>query len=134
MSKSLFDSIRLNLRSVLKMTYFNLDLISDPDMYVFVEKCSRGGISYISNRYSKANNKYLKYYEPKRESKYITYLDANSLYSYAMSKFLLTSRFKRIDPKEFDLNKYTSNSSKGCVLKVDLEYPKELPNYIMIIL
>ena len=134
MSKSLFDSIRLNLRSVLKMTYFNLDLISDPDMYVFVEKCSRGGISYISNRYSKANNKYLKYYEPKREPKYITYLDANSLYSYAMSKFLLTSRFKRIDPKEFDLNKYTSNSSKGCVLKVDLEYPKELPNYIMIIL
>ena len=134
MSKSLFDSIRLNLRSVLKMTYFNLDLISDPDMYVFVEKCSRGAISYISNRYSKANNKYLKYYEPKRESKYITYLDANSLYSYAMSKFLLTSRFKRIDPKEFDLNKYTSNSSKGCVLKFDLEYPKELPNYIMIIL
>ena len=33
---------------------------------------------------------------------------------------------KWIDPKEFDLNKYTSNSSKGCVLEVDLEYPKEL--------
>ena len=43
-----------------------------------------------------------------------------------MSKFLSTSRFKWIDPKEFDLNKYTSNSSKGCVLEVDFEYPKEL--------
>ena len=43
-----------------------------------------------------------------------------------MSKFLLTIGFKWIDPKEFDLNKYTSNSSKGCVLEVDLEYPKEL--------
>ena len=43
-----------------------------------------------------------------------------------MSKFLPRSGFKWIDPKEFDLNKYTSNSSKGCVLKVDLEYPKEL--------
>ena len=43
-----------------------------------------------------------------------------------MSKFLSTSWFKWIDPKEFDLNKYTSNSSKGCVLEVDLEYPKEL--------
>ena len=43
-----------------------------------------------------------------------------------MSKFLQTSRFKWIDPKEFDLNKYTSNSSKGRVLEVDLEYPKEL--------
>ena len=43
-----------------------------------------------------------------------------------MSKFHATSGFKWIDPKEFDLNKYTSNSSKACVLGVDLEYPKEL--------
>ena len=45
------------------------------------------------------------------------------LYGYAMSKFLSASWFKSIDPKEFDLNKYTSNSSKGCVLEVDFEYP-----------
>ena len=43
-----------------------------------------------------------------------------------MSKLLLTSGFKWVDPKEFDLNKYTSNSLKGYVLEVDLEYPKEL--------
>ena len=43
-----------------------------------------------------------------------------------MSKFLPTSGFKWIDPKKFDLNKYISNSSKGCVLEVDPEYPKEL--------
>ena len=43
-----------------------------------------------------------------------------------MSKFLPRSGFKWIDPKEFTLNKYTNNSSKGCVLEVDLEYPKEL--------
>ena len=43
-----------------------------------------------------------------------------------MSKFLPTNGHKWIDPKEFDLNKYTSNSSKGYVLEVDLEYPKEL--------
>ena len=43
-----------------------------------------------------------------------------------MSKFLPTSGFKWIYPKKFDLNKYTSNSSKGCVLEVDLEYPEEL--------
>ena len=42
-----------------------------------------------------------------------------------MSKFLPTSGFKWIDPKEFDFNKYTNNSSKGCVLEVHLEYPKE---------
>ena len=43
-----------------------------------------------------------------------------------MSKFFLTSGLKWIDPKDFSLNKYTSNSSKGCDLEVDLEYPKEL--------
>ena len=68
----------------------------------------------------------MKSYDPKQESKHITYLEANNLYGYAMPKFLPTSGFKWIDPKEFELNKYTSNSSKGCFLKVDLEYPKEL--------
>ena len=53
-------------------------------------------------------------------------MDANDLYDFVISKFLSTSRFKWINPKEFDLNKYSSNSSKGCVLEVDLEYPKEL--------
>ena len=44
-----------------------------------------------------------------------------------MSKFLPASGIKWIDHKEFDLNKYTSNSSKGCVQKeVDLKYAKEL--------
>ena len=43
-----------------------------------------------------------------------------------MSKFHPTSRFKWTDLKEFDLDKYTSKSSKGCVLEVDIEYSKEL--------
>ena len=107
------------------MTKVKLDFIPDPDM--FFEKGTRGGVSNISNRYSKANNKYLKSYDPKQELKHIIYLDANNLYGYAMSEFLPISRLKCIDPQEFDLNKYTSSISKGCVLEVDLEYPKELP-------
>ena len=63
---------------------------------------------------------------PKKELKHIIYLDSNNLYGYAMPKFLPASGFKCTDPKEFHLNKYTSNSSTGCVLEVDLEYPKEL--------
>ena len=43
-----------------------------------------------------------------------------------MPQFFPTSGFTKIDPKEFDLNKYTSNSSTGSVLKVNLEYTKEL--------
>ena len=82
-------------------------LIPDRTMYIFFEKGTAGGISYISNRYSKTNNKYLKSYDLKQESKHIIYLDANNLHGYAMFKFLPTSGFKWIDPKKFDLNKYT---------------------------
>ena len=91
-----------------KMAKFKLELIPGPEMYIFFEKGTRGGISYISNRYGKASNTYLKSYDPKQVSKHIIYLDPNNLYGYAMSKFLPASGFKWIDPKEFDLNKYIS--------------------------
>ena len=68
-------------------------------MYILFEKGTRGGVSCISNRYSKANSKYLKSYDPIKESKQFIYLDANNLYGYAMSKFLPKSGFKWIDPR-----------------------------------
>ena len=104
------------LDAILKMTKFELELIPDPDVYVFFETCRAGGVSYISNRYCKANSKYLKSYDSKEESKHITYLGTNNLYGYAVSKFLPTVGFKWIDPKEFSLNKYTVNSSKNVFL------------------
>ena len=45
----------LSWDAILNMTKIKLDLISDPDMYIFLEKGKRGGVSYISNRYSKTN-------------------------------------------------------------------------------
>ena len=57
-------------------------------MYLFIEKGMRGGISYIAKRYSKANNKYMGCYDSSKESKYITYVDANNLYRWAMSQYL----------------------------------------------
>ena len=66
------------------MTKIKLELISEPDTYIFFEKGTRGEISYISNKYSKANNRYLKYYDLKHESKHIIYLDVNNLYVYAI--------------------------------------------------
>ena len=77
----------LSWDTMLKMAKVKLELIIDPNMYIFFEKGTRGGISYISHRYSKANNKY-------QESNHIIYLDANNLYCYAMSKFLPTNGFK----------------------------------------
>ena len=44
-----------------------------------------------------------------------------------MPNFLLKRGIKWVHHKEFDLNKHTNNRSKGLVLKVDLECPRELP-------
>ena len=93
----------LSWGAMLNMTKVNmtkLELISDPEMYIFFEKNMKGGVSYISNRYSKANNKYLKCYDPKQEQKHIMYLDTNNLYGYAMSKFLPKNGFKLTDPND----------------------------------
>ena len=80
----------LSLDAMLNMIKVKLELISDPDMYIFFEKDMRGGVSYIFNRYSKVNNKYLKSYDPKQESKHIIYLYRNNLYGFEMSTFFPT--------------------------------------------
>ena len=65
----------------------------------------RGGVSYISKSCSKADNKRLTFCYPKKLTKYIICLDKNSLYSYAMSKSLLTGRIKCLDPAKFNWDK-----------------------------
>ena len=85
---------------IIKMTKTELELIPDPDIYIFFEKGARGGISHISSWYRKANNKDLATYVPpkNKKSKHILCLDANNLYGYhAMSEFLPTTGFKWID-------------------------------------
>ena len=62
------------------MTGVQLELLTDPDMHLFVEKGLRGGIAMITNRYATANNPYLQDYDPQRPTNYLMYLDANNLY------------------------------------------------------
>ena len=69
-----------NWDAMLKMTGMRLEKIVDIGKYLFIEKGLRRGISYILKRYSKANNKYMKDYDPTKPSKYISYLGMNNLY------------------------------------------------------
>ena len=80
-------------------------------MYLFIEKGLRGGISFITKRHSEANNKHMKNYDPIKPSKYISYLDINSLYGWAMSGYLPYGEFqwlKNLD--DFDANLISENS------------------------
>ena len=116
----------LSWDALLRMTKINLDLISDLDQQLFIEKGMRGGISNITHRHAVANNKYMKCYNPEDESSYLMYLDANNLYGWAMSQSLPTKDFKWINSEDFILENYKNNTKKGAILEVDLEYPEEL--------
>ena len=124
-----FTSPGLSWDAMLKMTDIKLELMVDIDMFQFIEKGLRGGISYIANRYGKANNKYMKEYDEKAPSKYIMYLDANNLYGWAMSQYLPTGGFRWMTQKQINkinLAMYKENSEKGFIAEVDLKYPEEL--------
>ena len=108
--------------AALKLTKVELELLTDIDMLLMIEKSIRGGISMISTRYGKANNKYMgDSFDNKQPSKYIQYLDANNLYGWAMSESLPTQGFKWME--ESELKNWKAHS---CILEVDLEYPRGL--------
>ena len=116
--------------AMLKMTGVNLELLDNVDMLLMIEKGIRGGISIISNRYGKANNKYMKDYNKKELSKYLMYLDANNLYGAAMSEKLPVHSFKKMSNEELE-NLYNNQivqvwEKTPCILEVDLIYPEEL--------
>ena len=109
---------------MLKMTGVKSEKISDIDMYLFIEKGLRGGISYIAKRYAKANNKYTENYDPKKPSKFITYLDMNNLYGWAMSEYLPYGEFKWLKKfDEFDVMSVSEKNEIRYLLEADLEYP-----------
>ena len=116
--------------AMLKMTGVNLELLSDVDKLLMIEKGIRGGVSMVSNRYGKANNKYMKDFNKKKPSKYLTYLDANNLYGCAMSEKLPVHSFKWMTNKEIE-NLFNNQiiqvwNKNPCILEVDLIYPEEL--------
>ena len=85
----------LSWDALLKKTGVELELLTDIDMHLFVERGMRGGISMVSKRYAKANNPYVPGCDPSQKTTYIPYEDANNLYGWAMIKPLPTSSASR---------------------------------------
>ena len=83
-------------------------------------------------RYAKANNKYINNHDKNNESSYLEYLDANSLYGWAMSQKLPVRNFKWIekdDISKFDekfIKNYDENGDKGYIVEVNVEYPEKI--------
>ena len=119
-----FNAPGLSWDSMLKMTGVKLELISNVDMYLFIEKGMRSSISYISKRYSSISDSI-------EEKRTIIYWNTNNLYGCAMNQPLQCGEFKFLTKREineFCLDSISENSSKGYILEVGLEYPDKLHN------
>ena len=120
-----------------------LDLLTDIDMLLMVEKGIRGGICHSIYRYAKANNQYLNNYHTNKESSYIQYWEVNNLYGPfnliynlynlhcpTMSQKLPVNNFEWIkDISQFNedfIKNYNEESDEGYFLEVDVQYLETL--------
>ena len=108
-----FSAPGLAWDATLKITKVQHELLSDSDMLLMIESGIRGGIATISHRYAKTNNEYMvTEFNPAEKTKFISYLDANNLYGWTMSKQLPTSGFTWMADDELNDWKHLSCSSK----------------------
>ena len=117
-------------QEALKETKAKLDLLTDVDMLLMVEKGIRGRICHCIYRYAKSNNKYMKDYDKNKESSYIQYWDVNNLCGWAMSQQLPVDNFEWIkDTSQFNedfIKNYNEESDEGYFLEDDVQYLEKL--------
>ena len=118
-----YSASELAWQACFKKMGINLELLTNPDMLLMFERGIRGGITQAVYQHAVANNKYMgDQLNPKEESIYLKYLNANNLYGWAISQPLPTGEFEWVDPSQFMPNSYVND---GYLLEVDIRYPKE---------
>ena len=116
---------------MLKMTKVELEKISNLDIHLFIVKGMRGGISYASKRYSKANNENCPNFDKEKPEIHINYLNMNNLYGGAMSEYLRYGGFKCVKITNEIVNRIFNkkvNKLHGYFFEADLDYPELISN------
>ena len=95
-----------------------------------IEEGIRSGIAQSSHIYAEANKKYINDYDKNKESSYFVCVDLKILYGRAMCQNQHVDRFKWVKNVSIIDEKfrkdYSNDSDIAFILKVDIEYPKEL--------
>ena len=98
----------------LKKTAVKLEMLTNPDMLLMVEKGIRGRMSHATHRGAKANNKYMKNYNKDEKESFLQYNDANYLYGFVMSEPLPVDGFEWME----DLSKIYEDFIKKTMIKI----------------
>ena len=126
-----YTSPVLSWDALLKKTGVELELLTDYDQHLFIERGMRGGISFVSKRDTKANNPVVDGYDPEKPSSHILYLDANNLCGWTISQPLPTGAFRWEEDREQlvkTIVDHPADDPERFILAVDLEYPEDLHN------
>ncbi|CAG9815546.1 unnamed protein product [Phaedon cochleariae] len=112
--------------AMLKYTNQELELITDPGMFLFVEQGIRGGLSQAcSKRRAHANNEYIPDHNPSKADSFLMYYDVNNQYGWAMSQALPYGGFEWTDT-EIDVTAILDDTEEGYISEVDLYYSQHL--------
>ena len=126
------SATQLSWDPMLKKTEIKLELVSDPAMFKMIDSGIRGGVSLISKRYAHANYPQMgAIYDNDNPTSFIKDLDANNLHGWAMSQNLPIGQFDWVKQEVLANINWTEQSEEqqyGYVVKVDLDYPMELPD------
>ena len=110
------------------MCNIKLEILTDVEMLLLVEKGERGGVSQISHRLATANNALAPNYNDKMPNSYIMYWDANNLYGWSMSQYLPYGCFSWVNAtrmtKDFILS-LNDETNVGYFFE-ELDYPTHL--------
>lgn len=120
----------LSFDSMLKYTKVEIELFTDVDMLLFIERGIRGGIVSCVKRYAKANNQFLPNFDADMEKKFLIFLDCNNLYGSSMMQHLPISDFQWCN-EEFTSEKIlniSDDAATAYIFEVDISYPEFLHN------
>ena len=124
-----FTMPNFSFDDMLKTTKVELELLTDPTMYLAIENNIRGGISVISHRYAEANNPYLDDFDDSKPTSYLMYVDAVNLYGWAMMQKLPYGMFRWMSADEIallDVATLDDNGENCYFIEADLTYPQHL--------
>ncbi|KAK3910759.1 Transcription factor E4F1, partial [Frankliniella fusca] len=116
----------LSFACALKKTRLRIENITCPDQFAFIERSVRGGQSFISARYLKANNEFCEDYDSSQPKTFLSVFDLTALYTGAMRSSLPCGEYQWVDQSEYAMGNLREDDEYCYYWEIDATYPAHL--------